>query len=274
MTIVAGIDIGSKGTRCVCFDGKQVVGFSSVRTSPDIESTALNAIKETGVHGIDYIATTGMGRYGVPFRQIQITEITCATRAVRFAFKNATYVLDIGAQTTKAIRIGENGRVAEFRMNEKCAAGSGAFLERVAKYLEVPLEEIGTISLESKNPQPISSICAVLAESEIINHVSEGKEIPDIIRGVYNSLADRALLLLKRAGFTPAKNGPGSTIVMIGGVTLQEGMVVAAKEKFGTEVLVPSGLISKQFGGKDALYATAFGAALLAYRRAELTSKV
>lgn len=267
MTIVAGIDIGSKGTRCVCFDGEHVLGFSAVRTSPDIESTALNALKDTGVHGIDYIATTGLGRYSVPFRQIQITEITCASRAVRYAFKSATYVLDIGAQTTKAIRIGENGRVAEFRMNEKCAAGSGAFLERVAKYLEVPLEEIGRISLESKNPQPISSICAVLAESEIINHVSEGRMIPDIIRGVYNSLADRALLLLKRAGYNQTK---GLTIVMVGGVTLQEGMVVAAKEKFGAEILVPSGLISKKFEGKDALYATAFGAALLAHKRAQL----
>jgi predicted CoA-substrate-specific enzyme activase len=135
-------------------------------------------------------------------------------------------------------------------MNEKCAAGSGGFLERAAKYLEVTVGDIGGLSLRSTKPQPISSVCAVLAESEIINHVSDGVSVDDILRGIHNSLADRALNLLKRVGLD-------GEITLIGGVALQEGMVVALREKLGVPVNVP----------EAPQYTTALGAALLGLQR-------
>lgn len=135
-------------------------------------------------------------------------------------------------------------------MNEKCAAGSGGFLERAAKYLEVSLADIGPLSLGAARPQAISSVCAVLAETEIINHVSEGVAVENILRGIHNSLADRALSLLKRVGL----DGP---VAFIGGVARQEGMVVALRDKLGVPVYVPDG---PQFSA-------ALGAALLGRQR-------
>ena len=119
-------------------------------------------------------------------------------------------------------------------MNEKCAAGSGGFLERAAKYLEVSITDVGALSLHAERPQAISSVCAVLAETEIINHVSEGVTVDNILRGIHNSLADRALSLLKRVGL----DGP---VAFIGGVARQEGMVVALRDKLGVPVHVPEG---------------------------------
>jgi predicted CoA-substrate-specific enzyme activase len=140
--------------------------------------------------------------------------------------------------------------VKEFHMNEKCAAGSGGFLERAAKYLEVTVADIGLLSLKAARPQAISSVCAVLAESEIINHVSEGVSVENILRGIHNSLADRSLGLLKRVGLD-------GEVTMIGGVARQEGMVVALREKLGVPVNVP----------EAPQLVTALGAALLGLQR-------
>ena len=186
----------------------------------------------------------------MPFRDIQITDLTCGARGAATACPEARFVLDIGAQCSRAIRLRDGGKVKEFHMNEKCAAGSGGFLERAAKYLEVSLADIGPLSLGAARPQAISSVCAVLAETEIINHVSEGVTVENILRGIHNSLADRALSLLKRVGL----DGP---VAFIGGVAQQEGMVVALRDKLGVPVLVPEG---PQF-------AAALGAALLGRQR-------
>lgn len=135
-------------------------------------------------------------------------------------------------------------------MNEKCAAGSGGFLERAAKYLEVPLADIGALSLHAAKPQPISSVCAVLAESEIINHVSEGVGVENILRGIHDSLADRGLALLKRVGLD-------GEVTFIGGVARQEGMVAALRDRLGVDVNVPA----------EPHLTTALGAALLGLQR-------
>lgn len=262
MAFVAGIDIGSGGAKAAIMDEQdRVSGKAMIKTSPNFEATAQEvldrALRDAGVSRQDivYVATTGLGRYSVSFRQIQITDITCTTRAVHRSFPDARFILDIGAQCTRAIRLDEHGRVKEFRMNEKCAAGSGGFLERTAKYLEVPLSDLGRLSTLAQSPQSISSVCAVLAESEIINHISEGKKIEDIIRGIHDSLAERALMLLKRAGMA-AESG-GEPVVMVGGVATQEGMVLACREKFGVPVMVPP----------DPQFLAATGAAILGWQR-------
>ena len=196
------------------------------------------------------MATTGLGRYAVPFRDIQITDLTCGARGAATEFPATRFVLDIGAQCSRAIRLREGGKVKEFHMNEKCAAGSGGFLERAAKYLEVDVGDIGAHSLRADRPQAISSVCAVLAESEIINHVSEGISVDNILRGIHNSLADRALALLKRVGLD-------GEVTLIGGVARQAGMVVALREKLGVPVNVP----------EAPELTTALGAAVLGLQR-------
>jgi predicted CoA-substrate-specific enzyme activase len=253
--LVAGIDIGSGTTKCVLVDAAgQVRGRASVRTKADFEKVAREALDgaraAAGGEDVAYVATTGLGRYAIAARDIQITDLTCGARGAATLFPSTGYVLDIGAQCSRAIKLREGGKVKEFHMNEKCAAGSGGFLERAAKYLEVRVPEIGALSLAAARPQPISSVCAVLAESEIINHVSEGVTVENILRGIHNSLADRALALLKRVGLD-------GEVTFIGGVALQAGMVQALRDTLRVPINVP-----------DAPHeTTALGAALLGLQR-------
>ena len=230
MVFVAGIDMGAKSSKTVILDGnKKIRGKSVVKTRPDFPAVAKEALdtalQQAGLTEKDlgYVATTGFGRYNVPFRDIQITEIPSAARGAAFLFPNTRCVLDIGAQSTRAMRVTENGKVREFRTNDKCAAGAGGFIERAAKYLEVKVEDVGNLSMQSNKPQDISSVCAVLAESEIINHVSAGETVKDILRGVHNSLSSRALALMKRAGLE-------DEVTFVGGVARQKGMVRALEE--------------------------------------------
>lgn len=259
MVFVAGIDMGAKSTKSVILDEeRRIRAKSTVKTRPDFPSVAKEsldlALQQAGLKEKDlsYIATTGFGRYNVPFRDIQITEITCVGRGAVFLFPKTRSVLDIGAQSTRAIRVFENGKVREFRTNDKCAAGAGGFIERAAKYLEVGIDDVGELSIQADKPQTISSVCAVLAESEIINHVSAGETVENIMRGVHNSLASRALALMKRAGLE-------DEITFVGGVARQKGMVKALEDTLKKKVNV----------SEEPEMIGALGAALLALRRLE-----
>ncbi len=239
MANIAGVDLGAGATKTVIVDSSgRVLGRGIARTRADFDAVALRSINEACAQAgiassdIDYIASTGLGRYSLSMRDIQITDLTCGARAAHVLFPDSGFVLDMGAQCTRAISLRDGGRVKAFRTNEKCAAGSGGFLERICRYLEVDVNDIGQLSLTAEDPQPISSVCAVLAESEIINHVSEGKTVADIIRGAHESLASRALSQLKMVGFE-------TSVVFIGGVVRQEGMVHACRECFEGDVLIP-----------------------------------
>ncbi len=252
---VAGIDIGSGTTKCVLVDeGGAVRGRALSKTKVDFEKGSREVLdaarSDAGGGEVAYVATTGLGRYAVSFRDIQITDLTCGARGAATLFPSTRYVLDIGSQCSRAIKLRDGGKVKEFHMNEKCAAGSGGFLERAAKYLEVTVEDIGRLSLGASKPQAISSVCAVLAESEIINHVSEGVSVENILRGIHNSLGDRALNLLKRVGLD-------GEVTLIGGVALQAGMIAALRDKLAVVVNVP----------EAPQYTTALGAALLGLQR-------
>lgn len=257
MAHIAGVDLGSGATKTVIIDEHcTILGMGVTRTQADFqavaESSICGACEQSGLMrgDIDYLAATGLGRYSLDHRDIQITDLTCGARGAHALFPEARFVLDMGAQSTRAIALREGGKIKQFRTNEKCAAGSGGFLERVARYLEVSLDRMGTISLQATDPQPISSVCAVLAESEIINHVSEGRTVADIIRGAHESLAQRALGQLKMVGF----DGP---VVFIGGVALQEGMVQACRATYGEKLCVP----------ENPTHAVAYGAAILGLQR-------
>jgi len=262
MPFLAGIDCGTSFTKAVVLSCEndngqpRVLGKGRARSGVRVDEAASAALGEAltaaGLQrgDLEYIATTGFGRYGVSFRDIQVTEITTAARGAHFAIPQTTAILDIGGQCTRAIGITEAGRVKVFKSNDKCAAGSGMFIQRAAKYLEVPLEEVGELSLRATHPQPITSVCAVLAESEIINHVSAGITVQDILRGIHESLADRAGALLKRVEMK-------DQITLIGGVARQAGIAKALEDRLKVKVNIPP----------DCDFVCALGAALLGLKR-------
>jgi predicted CoA-substrate-specific enzyme activase len=260
MPYLAGIDCGTSFTKAVVLleeNGRpRVVGKGRTRSGvkvDDAANTALGqALEQAGIqrNQVEYVAATGFGRYGVSFRDIQVTEITTAARGAHFAIPQTAAILDIGGQCTRAIGITETGKVKVFKSNDKCAAGSGMFIQRAAKYLEVPLEDVGELSLRATHPQPISSVCAVLAESEIINHVSAGITVQDILRGIHESLADRAGALLKRVEMK-------DQLTLIGGVARQAGIAKALEERLKVKVNIP----------QDCDFVCALGAALLGLKR-------
>lgn len=256
MKYIAGIDLGAGYTKCVVTDREGKVLSSAIdRTGSSFEKMSSELLDKC-LDGMDrndcYIITTGIGRYSVAFRNIQITEITATARGLKELHPDVEFILDVGAQVTRAMKINHLGQVKEFKCNEKCAAGSGSFIERAAKYLEIDIKDVGELSLYAKDPQPISSICAVLAESEIINHISEGKTVDNILRGVHESLSDRALMLLKRIGYKGGKK-----CALVGGLALQQGMVKALGDKIGAEVVLP----------ENPRLVTAYGACLMALQR-------
>lgn len=262
MPFVAGIDAGTGFTKAVIVrqqDGQTpaVAGMGRVRSVAQVDAAAQaaleQALQQSGLARADlsYVAATGFGRYSVSFRDIQITEITSAAWGAWNLVPGTTCVLDIGGQSTRAIAVNERGRVQAFKSNDKCAAGSGMFIARAAKYLEIALEDVGELSLRAHHPHPISSVCAVLAESEIINHVSAGVAVEDILRGIHESLAERAGGLLKRVGVAP------TSVTFVGGVARQAGIVLALQQRLGLTVNVPP----------DCDFVCARGAALLGLRR-------
>ncbi len=257
MSRVVGVDVGTRSTKAVLYDASSgaVLSRGVADTGHDLEGAARRAEGRAraagGIAGTaDYVAATGYGRYQVSFRDIAITEITCHAMGAKHLVPSCGSVLDVGAMNSRAIRVGVDGRVLSFRMNDKCASGAGRFLERVAKALEIPLEEIGAISLRSECGQPISSICAVLAESEVINHVTEGRAIEDILRGAHEAIAQRVAALLRQVGVA-------EDVVLTGGVTQNSGMVAAIGARLGFHPVV----------APDAEYAGALGAALLGAAR-------
>lgn len=260
MPLVAGIDCGSGFTKALVIaqhapgEELHIVGKGRARSGINVDQAAEAALEQAlagnARSDLAYIAATGFGRYGLSFRDVAITEITSAARGAFFLVPQAGAVLDIGSQTTRAISVAQNGKVHTFKSNDKCAAGSGMFIARAAKYLEVPLEQVGDLSLKAAHPQPISSVCAVLAESEIINHVSCGVGVEDILRGIHESLADRSGALLKRVGL-------GDHLTFIGGVAHQHGMIEALRQRLHVKVDVP----------EDCDYVCALGAAVLGMRR-------
>jgi (R)-2-hydroxyacyl-CoA dehydratese activating ATPase len=259
--LVAGIDIGSTYTKAILLDGARRVRARAIRRSGYKPSVAASAVFDDLVanagarkQDITYIATTGYGRYMVPFRHTQITELTCHAVATGHHFPDVRTILDIGGQDIKAIRIDELGRVRAFRLNDKCAAGTGAFLEKTARYLGLDTGDIGVYALRSSQPVEISSVCAVFAESEVINHLAGGVAPEDIMEGAIVALGGRAVQLMKRVGLEP-------DYALAGGMTNNPAMVAALESKLGAPLhLPPNGL--GQLNG-------AFGAALLGLRRVE-----
>ncbi|MFC1534850.1 acyl-CoA dehydratase activase [Thermodesulfobacteriota bacterium] len=205
--IVAGIDIGSSTAKAVIIRDSEVISTSIIPTGTDSTETAQQAMnKALSTNGllmkdIEHVVSTGYGRINVPFAQKNITEISCHARGIVSAFPNVRTILDMGGQDCKAIQCDQQGNVLNFLMNDKCAAGTGRYLERVSTTLDIPLEDIGKLSLQTKEgPAVISSFCAVFAQGDVISLLRRGKHINDILAGICEALAERIQRLIKRVG--------------------------------------------------------------------------
>lgn len=259
MTHTAGIDVGSTYTKAVVLgeDGR-IAGRSLVKTGfrlPEAARAAFDiALAAAGLdeHDVGYTISTGYGRFQVPFRNLQVTDLTTAARGALHCFPQTRTVLDIGGQTVKASRLDERGRVASFRLNDKCAAGTGAFLEKTARYLSYTTEEIGPLAMLAREPVTISGVCAVFAESEVINHLSLGASPADIMQGAMVSLGHRSLQLLRRVRMEPE-------FTLAGGILRFESMVALLREELGAATNIPPPDLVQHL--------CALGAAVLARRR-------
>lgn len=259
MTITAGLDLGSGSTKGVLLeDGARLIARASraTRGQPVAAGREVleHLVEEANVlpGEVRYLCTTGFGRYTYPERHLQVSDITASARGAVFLFPATRHVVDIGAQSSRSMSVAPTGKVQRFKMNEKCAAGAGRFVERCSKYLQVPLEEISPKALGSQNPRTISSVCAVLAETEIINNVAEGVPLPDILMGVLLSLAQRGHALMRYVGIDPE-------VTLVGGLVNCPAMVRALEQTLKLPVNTDP----------RATYAAAIGAASLGFRRLE-----
>ncbi|MGB9857162.1 MAG: acyl-CoA dehydratase activase [Dictyoglomaceae bacterium] len=234
-----GVDIGSITTKVVLISkDKKILDYKITKTGIDGNSSAKRLIEEIlnfhkiSLSDIKRITATGYGRIRVDFTDFTKTEISCHAKGVNFLFPQARTIIDIGGQDSKAIRIGEKGEVLDFAMNDKCAAGTGRFLEVMSKVLEEDLENFGKIHMNTKEMVEITNICTVFAESEIITLLSEGKDKNSIIKGLNYSVAKRIVSLVKRIGIE-------KEIVMTGGVAKNEGVRFAIEDLLGLKIYVP-----------------------------------
>ena len=262
MTITIGIDIGSGAVKSTLFrveDGKQEWLAKRVERIRRRDPMQLaregydEVLKEAGLkpEEVDYVATTGEGE-NVKFATGHFYSMTTHARGGIFLQPDARAVADIGALNGRAIFIDGRGKVLQYKMTSQCASGSGQFLENIARYLGVALDEIGPLSKTSANPEKVSSICAVLAETDVINMVSRGIPTPDILKGIHISMASRLVKLLKVTGITQG------TVLLTGGLALDIGLLAALQEELVAEKI--TGLTAVNH--PDSIYAGAIGAAL------------
>ena len=256
MPVTAGVDIGSTASKSVVMKDNEVVGAvigpSSTNPAKTAKSIYEQSLSEAGISAdkVEYIVGTGYGRAHVPFANENITEISCHGRGDHNFLNSVHTILDIGGQDTKAICVDSRGALMDFAMNDKCAAGTGRFIEAIIRNMEIALDELEKYLFMDGEPCTISSMCSVFAESEVINLINEGVSLPRIIKGLHISLAGRIATLAKRVGIV-------EDVAITGGVAKNMGVIDAIEQKIGVKI--------KRFPeGVDPQLAGAVGAAILA----------
>jgi len=251
----AGIDIGSITAKAAVLEDGRVLGTKVIFTGYNVETASRKVYEELladlgiDASSVDRVVSTGYGRGGVPFAHKALTEIICHGAGAHFLMPGVRTVIDIGGQDSKAMVVDTLGMVKDFVMNDKCAAGTGRFLEVMARALEVNLDDFGAQSLTAAAPARISSICTVFAESEVISLISKGEARENIIAGIHEAVASRVYAMAQRIRAEPP-------IMMTGGVAKNVGVVKALEQRFATPVHVDA---NAQVNG-------AIGAAVLACR--------
>ena len=236
--IVAGLDIGSITTETVILKDREILTSIILPTGANSRTAAERclsaALQKTalGQEEISAIVTTGYGRASFPRATKMITEITCHARGAYFVHPKTRTVIDIGGQDSKVIRLDARGRNVDFQMNDKCAAGTGRFLEVMAHALEVKVEELGRLSLGAPRTIKISSMCTVFAESEVVSLIADSQPKEVIIRGLHDSIADRVLGMVNRVGIE-------EEVTLTGGVAKNEGVARALEDRLGVKMFIP-----------------------------------
>ena len=253
----AGIDVGSTMTKAVILN-HGVIASVIGPTGPEQRRLANRVMEEAlkkaalSFEAITAVVSTGYGRINVPFADAQYTEITCHARGIASLFPRARTIIEVGGQDTKAIKIEATGKATDFVMNDKCAAGSGRFIEVIADALGIPLDDVGGVSLQSTQPARISNICTIWAQQEVAASLAQGIPIPDLLAGVHRSLAERIVTMVHRLRVEEA-------VVVTGGGAKNKGLLKVLSEQLGHEILVP----------EEPLLTGALGAALLGKEMAE-----
>ena len=235
--ISAGIDAGAATTKVLLFQDGEIVGYRIAGTAFDFLTAAGNMFDSLlagctiGRKEIGKVYATGYGRNSISFADKSISEITAHAKGVSFLFPEVRGIIDVGGQDSKVIAI-EDGRVADFLMNDKCAAGTGKFLEYTAKALEVPINDLGSLALASHHPANITSMCTVFAETEVISLRARGITKEDIAAGLIASIAQRVVVMAKRMGLK-------EHIAFVGGVAKNAGMKVALEKELGVTLYIP-----------------------------------
>jgi predicted CoA-substrate-specific enzyme activase len=256
--IVAGIDIGSRAAKGVIMKDNNILSSVILDTGPESVKTsyavAEELLKRAGItmEDIQYVVATGYGRVLVPFANENVSEISCHARGINWYFPSVRTILDMGGQDCKAINCNESGQVTNFVMNDKCAGGTGRFLEMIAEVLNTPLEKIGEVSLASTQTIPFNTICAVFAKTDAIKYLRKGTAKSDILAGLHDAIASRCLSLLKRVTIE-------TEFTITGGISKNRGMVEKIKEKVGLSPLLC----------EDPQLVGALGAALFAVEKQE-----
>ena len=251
--ITAGIDIGAKTVKIIILKDGSIIGQALVMAGYDVPESLEKAWEEVlpragiAVNQIDQIIATGAGKKEAIMAQDQVTEVSAAAKGAIFLDNRVRTVIDVGAEEGRAIRINAEGKVVDFAINEKCAAGVGAFAEAMARALEVKLEELGPLSLQSTQAVAMNAQCAVFAESELVTLVHAKTPKPDMARAVHDAMADRIVSMVRRVGME-------KEVMLIGGLAKNVGFLKSLKSELETEVIVP----------EFPEFVSALGAALLA----------
>jgi len=251
--ITAGIDVGAKNVKVIIQEDGKIIGKGLVLAGLDTQASIKGAVDaalndaDLASDKVEKVFATGAGRKDVPDADDSYTEVGADAAGAIHLYPQARTVIDVGAEEGRAIRVDERGKVVDFAINERCAAGAGAFTEAMARALELPLEELGRLSLTSTKAVPMNAQCAVFAESEVVSLIHAKTEKQDIARAVHDAMATRITSMARRVGVKP-------DIALIGGVARNPGFVDSLQRDLETEVLIP----------EDPEYISAFGAALLA----------
>jgi len=255
MAITAGVDIGSTASKAIVLvDGEargQVVGDSSTNPKKTAETIYRRALELASVDAkdVEFTVGTGYGRTQVPFASTNISEITCHGRGAHHLRPTVRTVIDIGGQDTKVICIDGKGNLLDFAMNDKCAAGTGRFLEAMARSMEIPIEQMESFYFGDGDPCQITSMCSVFAESEVINLINDGVPVSRVVKGLVKSLSNRVSSLVRRMGVI-------EEVAMTGGVAKNRGVRDALENKLNVRI--------HDFNGADPQVVGALGAALIA----------
>jgi predicted CoA-substrate-specific enzyme activase len=261
MTCTVGIDVGSTYTKALVLRADRTIAGRAMlptgfRLTEIADRAKAAALADAGIEpsAVGYVVATGFGRHQVPTADVHVTDLTAAARGATLLFPETQTILDVGGQTMKASRLTDGAKVKSFRLNDKCAAGTGAFLEKTARYMGYSTAEIGALVETSKEPIAISGVCAVFAESEVINHLSQGVAPADIMHGAIVSLVGRSVQLMKRVRMQPE-------FTLIGGILRFRRMIDVIRTELAADVNVPEGDLVQ--------FTAALGAALLGRRRLE-----